>query len=155
MKHRRFHPPAARPGRLPARREFIVHATLGVLWLSGVVWLVLHYWMREAGEFDELPHPLEPWMLRIHGAAAFVSLWLLGLLWTVHIVPSWRARRRISGIVLATLMLVLAITGWLIYYTGDETWRQLASISHWALGLTALVLLPVHALWHRRTRRSR
>jgi uncharacterized RDD family membrane protein YckC len=137
-------------GRLPRRREIAVYVVLGVLWLSGVAWLVARYGLRDV---DELPHPLEPWTMRVHGLAAFAALWLLGQLWLVHIVPSWHAHRRNSGILLAAIMAVLLATGWLLYSATGEATRAIASLAHWTLGLALVVPLLLHSLRHRSHRR--
>jgi hypothetical protein len=139
-------------GRLPRRREIAVYSVLGALWLSGVAWLVLRYFLRPAGELGELPHPLEPWTMRVHGLVAFAALWLLGQLWIVHIVPSWRAHRRNSGILLSALMSVLLITGWLLYYATGDRVREIASLVHWTIGLALVVPLLLHSLRHRSRR---
>lgn len=147
MRHGRFDPArqASLRARLSPRREKLVYAILGALWFSGVAWLVFRYFLRVPGEFGELPHPLESWWLRLHGAAAFATLWLLGLLWPTHVLPAWRARRRASGIVLAVLMAVLVASGWLLYYGGEAT-RTAVSPLHWILGLALALPLLWHAL---------
>ncbi|WP_395683394.1 hypothetical protein [Dokdonella sp.] len=143
MRHRRHHA-GKRVARLSRRREWIVHGIGGVLWLSGVAWIVLHYFLRRAGEFGEQPHPLEIWSLRLHGGAAFAALWLFGLLWPIHVIPAWRARRRASGIVVAGVFIMLIASGWLLYYgSGDDT-RAAVALVHWIIGLA--LLAPY--LWH-------
>lgn len=158
MKHRRvdlatlaLHKPATGRARLSRRREALVHVVLGTLWLSGVAWLVFHHFLRVPGEFGELPHPLESWWLRLHGAAAFAALWLLGVLWPTHLLPAWRSRRRASGIVLAAFLAVLVASGWLLYYGGEET-RGAVSLLHWIGGLALALPLLWHALRGRSAR---
>jgi branched-subunit amino acid transport protein len=148
IKHRRFHVQPAR-GRLGARREALVWTVLGVVWASGVAWLVVRYGLRARGEFGELPHPLEPWWMRVHGAAAMAALWLGGLLWAVHVLPAWRAHRRISGIVLGVILATLAASGYLLYYLGDEGARSSVALVHWIVGLAVPLPFLVHALRRR------
>lgn len=139
-------------GRLQTRREIAVYVVLGVLWLSGAAWLLLRYFLRPAGEFGEMPHPLEPWVMRLHGLGAFAALWLLGQLWIVHVVPSWRSHRRGTGILLSGVMAALVVTGYLLYYAGDESLRSLVAIAHWAIGLALIAPLLFHSLRHRSRR---
>lgn len=149
MKHRRFHPPShptAARARLSPRRERLVYVVFGLLWASGVGWLVFHYFLRQSGEFGEMPHPLEPWWLRLHGAAAFAGLWLIGLLWAIHLVPAWKARRRSSGIVLSVATALLVLSGYLIYYVGAEGARDAIVLAHWLIGLVLPLPLLLHAL---------
>ena len=132
-------------GRLTRVRRVAVYWICAMLWVSGAGWLVFRHFMRTSGEFGELPHPLEVWWLRLHGAAAFASLWLIGLLWAVHIMPAWRTRRRSSGIVLALLAVLLIASGWWLYY-GGESMRDGIACLHWILGLGAIMPLLVHVL---------
>jgi hypothetical protein len=155
MKHRRFHQPthpASAKGRLSPRREAFVYAIFGALWTSGIAWLVFHYFLRQSGEFGELPHPLEAWSLRLHGAAGFFGLWLLGVLWATHLIPAWRARRRSSGIVLTSVAVVLVVTGYLLYYVGDESARDLIAWAHWGIGIALPLPFLLHALRGRTAR---
>ena len=141
------------PRLFSRRRELLVHGVLAGLWLSGALWLVLHYFLRRAGEFGVLPHPLEPWVLKLHGAFAFATLGIGGLLWAVHIVPMWlRGHRRPSGIAITALFALLALSGYLLYYTGDEDLRAGIALLHWLAGLVALLPMLVHVLRRRRYR---
>ncbi len=143
------------PARLSQRREYLVYAILGGTWLTGAVWLILHFYLREKTEFGFLPHPLEAWALRVHGAFAFAALWLGGLLWAAHIPAAWALRRnRYSGITVVSLFAVLALSGYLLYYLGDEGWRDIASLAHWLIGLFGLIALPLHSLRARSRRRG-
>lgn len=141
---------APRPSpRLSRRHERLVWAILGLTWLSGALWLLFRYGLQQAGEFGPLPHPLQGWWLRLHGAAAFAALWLFGLLWGLHIPRGWaQGRRRRSGGSVALAAGVLVLSGWLLYY-GSEDLRAFAAPLHWGLGLAALPL----ALLHMRRRR--
>lgn len=113
------------------------------LLLTGAVWLVLHYSVGAGG--GELPHPLEAWSLRLHGLAAFVSLFVLGVLAGVHIPRGWQlgwAGQRRSGAWLCALAAVLVATGYQLYYFAPETIRPALGGMHAAVGaaMAALVL---------------
>ena len=141
-------PPAAVKGpiRLGAARRMMVYLIGVGVWASGGVWLVFHYFLRRAGEFGPETHPLEPWWLRLHGAFAFAAIWLAGLLWASHIVNGWGARRRRwSGSLMLSLVALLTLTGWLLYYGGDDALRRYSSFLHWIVGLGA----PALFVWHR------
>lgn len=144
--------PVKGPIRLTAARRIGVYAVLALAWLSGAAWLGLHYFVRPAGPFGPTASPLEPLVLKLHGAAAFAALWVFGLLWAAHIVNGWTAgRRRWSGAAVFAAMMVLILTGWLLYYGGDETVRGAASLVHWGLGLGGAALFA----WHRWLSRDR
>ena len=88
--HRHPHPPA--PGRPPARlrnplqpwQRMLLDTTGWVLMLTGALWLTLHYG-RSDPTGDALPHPLQPWAMRLHGLAGFAALFVLGALASVHV----------------------------------------------------------------------
>jgi hypothetical protein len=48
-------------------------------------------------------------------------------------------------------MLLLTITGYLLYYAGDEDTRPLISAAHWILGLA----VPAMLVWHIVSGRAR
>lgn len=145
---------APRPGvRLSRRRRRMVYTVATALWTSGALWLLFHYFLKVQGDFGVQPHPLEAWWLKLHGACAFAALFLGGLLWAAHVRPglSLRRRRR-SGLTIVGAWLVLALTGYLLYYLSDEDWRSGVGIVHWVVGLALAVPLVLHSLRGRRQR---
>jgi hypothetical protein len=139
--------PTRSPALLSARRRRLVYALLGGLWASGGAWLVLRYFMQRDGEFGPTPHPLTAVMLTIHGAFAMAALAVLGFVWGVHVVPAWRrGHRRVTGIALVALFVLLAASGYGLYYLGGENARAATSLVHWILGLVAIVPFVVHAV---------
>ena len=129
------------------RRKLVVRTVVFTLWLSGMVWLVLHYFGRAVGPFGSQANPAEPWALRIHGALAFLAIGGFGWLWGLHIGPGWtRGQRKWTGGLLAAITLVLIVTGYLLYYLGDETWRAWASLVHWIVGLMAITPFLIHGV---------
>jgi hypothetical protein len=133
------------------RHRYLVWPIVLGVWLSGALWLVFHDFLMRPGEFGLTAHPLEQWWLRAHGAFAFASLWLLGFLSVAHVGGRWAWRRqRRSGLVLLAIYVWLVLTGYLLYYAGGDAFRAAVSLSHWTVGLAALVFL----LLHRRIRRS-
>jgi len=116
-----------------------------VLWLTGLAWLILHLFGRLQGEFGPETNPAEPWMLRIHGAAVIVALLGLGTLLVVHVWKGWAyARQRLLGLILTGVILLLIVTGYLLYYVGDESLRNWVSVIHWAVGLALPVAFVLH-----------
>lgn len=121
----------------------------GALLLTGVAWLALHY-VSGAGA-AELPHPLEAWTLRLHGAAAFAGLFLLGVVAGAHIPHGWRlsrrhrwAHQRGSGLALCALGGALALTGYLLYYFAPEGVRPALGWMHAAAGVAMTLAIAVH-----------
>jgi hypothetical protein len=122
------------------------------IWLTGVCWLIFHYFFTQQRAFGATHHPMEHWSLVAHGAFAFASLWLVGFLWGTHIVKRWRLRRhRKTGGTLFAAAFLLIVSGYLLYYLSDEEWRAIAAIAHWIIGLAAP--LPFFAHWLIRARK--
>lgn len=138
--------PQPDPVFLSRARKGTVYAVGLGLWLSGVLWLVYHYFKQQKTDFGPAPHPLEHWWLALHGLFAFASLWVLGMLWSAHIVGAWRTKRhRVSGGVVFGVLLTLITSGYLLYYLGSDEALSTVALVHWAIG----VALPAPFLWHR------
>lgn len=136
--------------KLGAGYRRLVHLGALSVWASGVLWLVYHYFMVRRTEFGLEHAPLEAWWLKLHGAAAFVVLWTWGLLWAVHIKRAWlAARHRMSGAGLFLAYALLVLSGYLLYYAGNEHFRAALSLLHWTVGLGLPLLLAAH-IWHAR-----
>jgi hypothetical protein len=108
----------------------------------------------------ELPHPLEVWSMRIHGAAAFAGLFALGMLAAAHVPAGWRVTRtahrradrasqRHTGAALLSLAALLVVTGYLLYYFAPEDWRPAMGWVHAGAGIAMGLLGFVHARWLR------
>jgi cytochrome bd-type quinol oxidase subunit 1 len=138
-------------GLTGSRRLFLFAVAIG-LWLSGALWLLFHFFIQKDTGFGPRPLPIQHWWLILHGAFAFGALWLMGLLWGVHIPRLWRARRhRLSGSALFGALIILSASGYLLYYyAGDDDVRDLISRTHWILGLAALLPFFIH--WRLRRR---
>jgi hypothetical protein len=138
------------PVRLPRSRHIAVYAIGIGVWLSGGLWLLFHYFVVHPGPFGPTSSPLEPWWLKLHGAFAFAAIWLFGLLWGVHIVAGWSGwRRRGTGGLMVAILGWLILSGYLLYYLGDETVRPLISLLHWVIGLAVPVAFTAHRVFEK------
>lgn len=141
--------------RITARRRLAVSAVALGLWATGVAWLLSHAVFVPEGAFGPRYREIDPWLLALHGGLGSLALWLFGLLWGVHVVNGWaQGRRRRSGGLLVGLVLLLAATGCLLYYVGDETARIWVSRMHWLAGLAGALAFPAHRYAGRRARAS-
>ncbi len=140
---------AVRPGR---RQRHAVHLSTLLLLCSGVVWMLAHYLLPLPE--DAARHPLEPWAMRAHGAAAMFGLAVLGSIWTTHVMPAWqRGTHRLSGGSLFLLWAGLILSGYGLYYLADETQRATTSWIHMGCGLLLPFGLLLHVLQAMRARR--
>jgi len=141
--------------RLGVWHQAAVYGVTALLAVTGIAWLTYHYFLAVPGDFGPQPHPMEHWMLRLHGAAAMAGLIVYGSLLPIHIRRAWALRRNIVlGIGLVTLMLLLTVTGYLLYYAGGEESRPLISLLHWAPGLAVPALIAWHVTSGRRQTRA-
>lgn len=133
--------------RLERWHRRCIYASAALVSASGAAWLVARYFLRRAGEFGEVVHPIEPWAMKLHGGAAMIMLFFLGSLMNSHIRRALRSRRNlVSGWSMIGSMLWLIASGFGLYYLADETTRPLWSLFHWAVGLGLPLLMLVHVL---------
>jgi hypothetical protein len=146
-------PPPATAIRLSATHRWTVYISLAVLTLSGCIWLYAHHFLGDPNNFAALIHPAEPWSMKIHGMAAIIFAVVIGSLTTLHIRLGWRRKKnRASAMMLLTVISLLAITGYLLYYAGGNSLRTWASTIHWVGGIATPILLAIHIWLGRRAR---
>ncbi len=142
--------------RLERWHRRCIYATCLVLVLSGAGWLLARYFLRPAGQFGEVVHPLEPWAMKVHGAGAMAMLFFLGSLMNSHIRRALKAGRNLaSGWSMIATMALLTITGFGLYYVAGDSDRPIWSLLHWALGFGLAALIMVHVLAGRASRGPR
>jgi succinate dehydrogenase hydrophobic anchor subunit len=151
MQHRHPTPDelAARSGqRLPMARALrrTLLTVSALLWLSGVLWLLLHYFMPLHNEFGTLPNPAEAPLMRVHGLIAVLAVFLCGWLGAGHIAARWSAAaNRRSGLWLLGCAAVLVVTGYALYYSTGAL-HSGAALLHEVLGVLAIVAALSHWL---------
>ena len=132
----------------PRHRRTLYIVSL-VLFVSGAAWAWVHR-LDEAGRAGDTWRDLKPWLLKVHGFAAMGFVLLLGTLLAGHVRRAWHARKnRANGAFFLTAVGLLTLSGYALYYLGDETWRNATSQFHLWLGFAAPVLL----VWHIRSGR--
>ena len=140
--------------RITAGLRHLIYGAVALVAISGIAWIVLGF----AVDAEDFTDPLRLWRHRalvLHGVAAYGLVWLVGSLLPQHQWGGWQARRnRGSGGVLSTALLLLAISGLLLYYPPQDNWRDASSLLHQAVGLLLLMLLPLHVALGRRRHRA-
>ena len=135
-----------RVGHMSSARRWVLYGTSLAVWLTGAVWLIFRYFIQATDSFGfASPHPAQKWWLIGHAVTSFYGLWWFGLLWPNHVKKSWKAHiRRWTGGVIFGCTAWLALSGCALYYIGNEEVRSWFSLSHWVVGLAALVAFVVH-----------
>jgi hypothetical protein len=124
-----------------------IYIVFGTLWGSGGCWLLLHWFFARPTPFGSIEHPWQPGILRIHGWLAIGSVFLLGWVMANHISDRWpQAMKRASGLAMAGVAAVLALSGYALYYTTDNLHDYAAAI-HEVVGAAAVLFALTH--WRR------
>jgi hypothetical protein len=138
------------------RYELWLCATGALLWLSGIGYLTSHYMIARVRGFADALHPSEIWWLRLHGAALLGFLVAFGAMIPTHMRATWRGRvNRGSGLSMVSLVVILVVTGYGLYYAADENIRPWISAAHWAIGLAAAAAILLHRALGQRATESR
>lgn len=149
--HRRSRSSAAISLRLERWQRLAVYASIALLATSGMLWLAAHFWWRPVTQFGEGISPLEPWSMKLHGAATLVFLFLLGTMLNTHIRRALRGRRNLrSGWVVIGFVALLTFSGYGLYYLAGESARPVWSNLHWIIGLAFVAGFVLHIMLGRR-----
>lgn len=140
------------PPRMPIALRLWTMTLLISLWLSGVLWIVLHYAFPQASAFGPGPNPWEAPTIRLHGLVAVASVFLLGWITARHVVDAWSANRRFaSGLSLFIACAILVVSGYALYYVSTESIRISIALLHEVLGAGGVVFALAH--WLKRATR--
>jgi len=133
--------------RLGGLHKFFLYGGVSLLWLTGLIWLLFHYFGVHQNDVGGTNSPIEPLMMKIHGAAAMGILLVIGALVSAHIRRGWALKRnRLSGVIITSTFGLLTVSGWALYYVGDERARNVVSIAHWVVGLALPLIVVFHIL---------
>lgn len=140
-----IHKSTFRPSGFNKKELFVFYATFVLLFLTGIVWLYFDYFVSVKSMIGQVKHPAQAWWLKGHGFFAILFTFLFGFIYGVHIKRTWpMQKRRKSGLFLVGLLCLISVTGFLLYYAGDETLRSYSSYIHWVLGLCVPIVLVRH-----------
>jgi hypothetical protein len=132
--------------QLGPRHRRILYTVSSILLITGVSWAWMHR-LDEAGELTEAWRRLKPLLLEVHGLIAVGFVLLVGTLLPGHVRRAWHARKnRANGAFFLTVVTLLTLSGYALYYMSSEAGRAATSRFHLWLGLAAPALL----IWHVR-----
>jgi hypothetical protein len=138
--------------KLSLRHKIVFYPVVGGVFASGAIWAWLHYFAQSDNEFGS--SPAQTWVLTVHGLFAAASLLLIGSLVPLHVKYAWRAHRnRTNGIFFISVVALLLLTGYALYYIGNEYLRAWTSWMHLSIGLAFPLLLILH-IWRGRASRN-
>ena len=138
--------------RLEPFHRRLLYTSFATVWSSGAAWALIQ--LLKDPELRMTRTMLQTFVMKIHGAAMLIFLAILGTLFT-HVRRGWVLRaNRLSGCVNIAVSVLLTVTGWLLYYLGEDQFREWASLAHWSIGLGALPLLYAHVLVGHRSAKT-
>jgi hypothetical protein len=130
----------------------ITICALLLLWLSGTWWVALHYLFPAHTDFGPAPNPLEPTLMKVHGAVAVFAVAMLGWISARHVADNWsRSRKRASGIAFLSAYILLVLSGYALYYLLQDEVREWVGRVHEVLGVASVAIALTH--WLKRVRR--
>ncbi|OUS11888.1 hypothetical protein A9Q89_07520 [Gammaproteobacteria bacterium 53_120_T64] len=142
-------------GTIQAPFKYALYALFAMAWCSGMSFFVLKTWFVLDGEFGPMRHPWQFSVLQIHAAAAFAMMLGFGFLLGAHVQYTWKLQRaRIPGMVLVTLLSMLMISAYLLYYIVHDDFREILEYLHLALGFFLPVALIAH-VWKRKSKHEK
>ena len=142
--------------RLARWHEWLIYASIALLTVSGLAWLLLDRFGKIEGEFGPEQHPALPWLLMIHGIVAYAFLVIAAALFPLHVRFGWiKKRNRWSGAALLAVSFILAASGLALYYASAEGLRASASVVHWVVGIGMPLALVIHVIRGKASRAER
>ncbi|HEV3182064.1 MAG TPA: hypothetical protein VGY90_04555 [Steroidobacteraceae bacterium] len=135
---------------LPRALRATLYGVGALLWVSGTIWLALHYVFPQQTPFGPLPNPWEAPLMRAHGLIAVCGVFLIGWMTAAHVTARWASERnRRSGLVLGGVALLLILSGYALYYTTGSP-HDAAALAHEAIGVLSPAVALAHWWRHRR-----
>ena len=132
--------------RMPAGERWWLNLALLLLWVTGVAWLVLDLWFSTVGEFGVTPQPWQPPLLLLHGLVAVPALYLFGWMTARHATLKWKLQlRRASGLTFAASLLLVAVSGFALFFLTQDLAQRVAVVTHEVGG--ALSTIPILEHW--------
>ncbi len=136
---------------------FWLHLTVALTAVTGVVFAVMKYFLKSDDEFSVINHPLQPHMLAAHVVVAPFVLFFLGWTFSNHILPKYRfgnGKNRRTGIGAALLIVPMALSGYLLQVSVDETLRDVMAWAHWITSGIFVIGYVIHLINARLIDRS-
>ncbi len=126
-----------------------LHVSIAITALTGAVFAFMKYFLQPSDEFAVVNHPLQPWMLSTHVVVAPLALFILGWTFSNHMLPKKRFgddTGRKSGTSAMWLIVPMAVSGYLLQVSVEESLRQAMAIAHWVSSALFVVVYVIHLL---------
>ncbi len=131
----------------------LIHLSMAAVAITGIVFAWMKYFMTTDDPFAVANHPWQPGMLAAHVVLAPAAVFVLGWLWSAHILPKLRSgtrARKKSGVLGAVLIAPMVFSGVLLQASTSEALRSAMEIAHWIASGFFVVAYLVHQLLRAR-----
>lgn len=145
-----------RPFQLSPRHRAWVYGVLVLLFSSGFVWWIADEAQEESQSPVAWAEAAKPWLMRVHVAAAFAFLVVLGTVLASHADRAWAGRtNRATGLFLGSVFGMQALTGYGLRFFPVDAWKEPTGTLHVSIGLLVPLFVGAHVWWGRRLVRRR
>lgn len=119
--------------------------------VHGLFYLVVKYFFKVETPYGERPHWLQGYLQSAHILLSPLFLFAMGLLWNGHIMTKLRhsTRKRVSGITLLCVCLIMVVSGYGIQAFYQETAKAIQVWAHIGTGLLFVFVYTLHHLKRR------
>ena len=134
----------SRLGKMPSwQRNFVLLGMLSCS-LSGIAYLLGHEFHIQRSLLGG--HSVLAW----HGVAAMLATMALGSALPFHLKAGIKSKRKLlSGFSQLGFLLILIISGALLYYGPEET-HEITETTHWIIGLAFFAIFLLHGVFSRK-----
>lgn len=140
--------------RFPNSYRRFLYSLVTLSWLSGSIFFALSRWFMIEGDFGPMKHPWQFPVLMLHGAVAFLMIFIFGFILASHVPITWKLKKyKMLGIAVISVISFQIISAYLLYYLSNETVRDFIANCHAAIGFSLPIVLAVHVV-HAIRRRS-
>lgn len=127
-------------------KGLLFSSSFGV-WLTGVLYLYLHFFVIPPDPFAVVNHPLQPWMQKLHILIAPLAIFSLGVILKEHILNHTREKPKSCGLlgyILIGLGSLMILSGYLYQVATSLNLRGFLFTTHWVVSLVWSVSLLLH-----------
>jgi hypothetical protein len=132
------------PKAMPNWQRHLSYSSFYVCLGSGLTYLIFQTWV------NELTFLINRWVLIVHGVSAMVIAIIFGAALPIHIRIGLHLNKNIlSGLSLTAVLLVLMVSGQLLYYGSGDS-REWIITAHWVIGVLSIVVAYCHIVLRSR-----
>jgi hypothetical protein len=131
----------------------LLHSSVALMAATGLVFAWMKYFLKPAGEFAVINHPMQPWMLATHVVVAPLCVFAFGWIFGPHILPGIEHRdapRHRSGLWSLVMLAPMVFSGYLLQVTTADATRHAMAVAHWISSAFFVIAYVVHRFTPKR-----